>query len=94
MVKAADEARLPLEGLSDKEVNRLIVETRLSVTGSAVPTPESLAVICEIANRELGLRPYQVQMLSALALIHGYLAEIDTGEGKTLSIALAAAFKA
>ncbi|MDB4127617.1 prepilin peptidase [bacterium] len=94
LVKAADEARLSLEGLTDKELNRLVVETRLSVSGSTVPAPESLAVICEIARRELGLTPYRVQMLSALALIHGYLAEIDTGEGKTLSIALAAAFEA
>jgi preprotein translocase subunit SecA len=93
LVEAADKAREPLEDLGDKELNKLVAEARLTVAGTSLPTPESLALICEVARRELGLTPYRVQMLSALALIDGYLAEIDTGEGKTLSIALAAAFE-
>lgn len=92
-VEKAVVAREELESLDEKALNRLIAETRLTVTGESTPTAESLALICEVARRELGLTPYRVQMLSALALIHGYLAEIDTGEGKTLSIALAAAFE-
>ncbi len=94
VVKAAEIERQPLGDLSDKEINRLIAESRLEVTGNDSPHPKVLALICEVARRELGLTPYCVQMLSALALINGYLAEIDTGEGKTLSIALAAAFEA
>ena len=94
LVEAAGRIRSELESRDDKEINRLIRETRIVVTPEVEPTAESLALICEVARRELKLTPYPVQMLSAIALIKGYLAEIDTGEGKTLSIALAAAFEA
>ena len=94
VVKAAEIERKRLQDFTNKEINRLVVESRLKVRGDSSPDPDVLALICEVARRELGLTPYQVQMLSALALINGYLAEIDTGEGKTLSIALAAAFEA
>ena len=71
----------------------MILSTKATVTPISEPTAESLGLIFEVARRELKLTPYRVQMLSAIALIKGYLAEIDTGEGKTLSIALAAAFE-
>jgi preprotein translocase subunit SecA len=51
----------------------------------------ALPVVAEAARRELGLTPYPVQFQGALALLHGTLAEMATGEGKTLTIALAAA---
>ncbi|WP_428388679.1 helicase-related protein [Mucisphaera sp.] len=44
----------------------------------------ALAVVIELADRHLGLRPYPVQVASALAMIDGCLAEVATGEGKTL----------
>lgn len=50
----------------------------------------ALPVVAEAARRELGLSPYTVQFQGALALLHGTLAEMATGEGKTLTIALAA----
>jgi preprotein translocase subunit SecA len=50
----------------------------------------ALALVGEMAARQLGLRPYPVQMLGALALGDGYLAEMATGEGKSLTVALAA----
>lgn len=93
LVKAAEVEQKSLVDLSDKEINQLVVEIRPEVTGTSLPTSKALALLCEVSRRELGLTPYRVQMLSALALIDGYLAEIDTGEGKTLSIALAAAFE-
>jgi preprotein translocase subunit SecA len=45
----------------------------------------------EAARRALGERPYDVQMLGTLAMLSGLIAEMATGEGKTLSGALAAA---
>lgn len=51
---------------------------------------EALAVVGEVAARELGLRPYPVQLMGALALHQGWLAEMATGEGKTLTVAMAA----
>ncbi len=52
--------------------------------------PAALAAIREAAFRTIGLRPYPVQLLGALALDSGFLAEMATGEGKTLTAACAA----
>ena len=52
--------------------------------------PEALALIAEAAARLLGLRPYAVQILGAIIIHHGYLAEMATGEGKSLTACLAA----
>jgi preprotein translocase subunit SecA len=45
----------------------------------------------EAARRALGERPYDVQLVGTLAMLSGYVAEMATGEGKTLAGALAAA---
>ncbi len=50
----------------------------------------ALAAIREAADRRLGLRPFPVQLMGALALHRGFLAEMATGEGKTLTAGLAA----
>ena len=52
--------------------------------------PEALALIAEAAARFLGMRPYAVQILGAIIIHHGYLAEMATGEGKSLTACLAA----
>ncbi|WP_093257017.1 accessory Sec system translocase SecA2 [Thermostaphylospora chromogena] len=52
---------------------------------------EFCAIVREAARRTLGLRPYDVQLVGTLALLAGHVAEMATGEGKTLSGALAAA---
>ncbi|MCL4179341.1 MAG: hypothetical protein KJ072_16560 [Verrucomicrobia bacterium] len=49
-----------------------------------------LAAIREMAERKLGLRPFPVQLMGALALHRGFLVEMATGEGKTLTAGLAA----
>ena len=51
---------------------------------------EALALVGQVAYRVLGMRPYPVQFMGALSLHHGWLAEMATGEGKTLTVALAA----
>ncbi|MDX1763069.1 MAG: hypothetical protein R3231_01980, partial [bacterium] len=51
---------------------------------------EALALVAEASSRVLGLRPYPVQIIGALALWKGYLAEMATGEGKSLTASLAA----
>jgi len=48
------------------------------------------AAIREVAHRETGERPYQVQMMGALGLYMGQIVEMVTGEGKTLTAAVAA----
>ena len=52
---------------------------------------EFCAVGREAARRALGERPYDVQLLGPLVMLDGHVAEMATGEGKTLSGALAAA---
>jgi preprotein translocase subunit SecA len=47
--------------------------------------PEAFATVREAANRVLGQRPYDVQVLGGLALHSGEIAEMRTGEGKTLT---------
>ena len=51
----------------------------------------ALPLVVEVARRTTGLRAYRTQVAGALALGEGRLAEMATGEGKTLTIALAAA---
>jgi preprotein translocase subunit SecA len=57
--------------------------------------PADDAAICalgrEAARRGLGQRPFDVQLVGTLAMLSGQVAEMATGEGKTLSGALAAA---
>ena len=50
--------------------------------------PEAFAAVCEASRRVLGMFPYDVQILGGIALHQGYLAEMNTGEGKTLCAAL------
>jgi preprotein translocase subunit SecA len=53
---------------------------------------KALAVVAECARRLLGLRAHTVQLMGSLAAIRGGLIEMATGEGKTLSVSLAAVF--
>ncbi|MEU3166928.1 accessory Sec system translocase SecA2 [Streptosporangium sp. NPDC006930] len=53
--------------------------------------PEFCAIVREAARRTLDLRPYDVQLVGMLAMLSGNVAEMATGEGKTLSGAMAAA---
>ena len=46
--------------------------------------PEAFAAIREAADRVLGLRPYPVQIIGGVVLHQGRIAEMKTGEGKTL----------
>jgi preprotein translocase subunit SecA len=52
--------------------------------------PEAFAVAREGARRTLGQRPYEVQLMGGAALHLGYIAEMKTGEGKTLACVLPA----
>lgn len=52
---------------------------------------EAIAVASRASNLALGLTPYPVQILAAFVVASGHVAEMQTGEGKTLSIALAGA---
>ncbi|OMQ08369.1 accessory Sec system translocase SecA2 [Corynebacterium amycolatum] len=57
----------------------------------ATDAPELLAALREVSQRTLSMRPFDVQLQGALALMEGDVVQMATGEGKTLSGALAAA---
>jgi preprotein translocase subunit SecA len=82
-LEAWDDQRLQAESL------RLQEEAR-----SGTPLDELLvdayALVCEAAKRTLGLQPYDVQIMAAIALHERYLIEQHTGEGKTLSAVMPA----
>ncbi|MDA0679089.1 MAG: preprotein translocase subunit SecA [Proteobacteria bacterium] len=52
--------------------------------------PEAFAVAREAARRSLGMRPFDVQLIGGMVLHHGNIAEMRTGEGKTLVATLPA----
>ncbi len=72
-----------LRGLTDSELT--------AAAQAAGDDAEICACGREAARRALGERPYDVQLLGTLAMLSGLVAEMATGEGKTLSGALAAA---
>ncbi len=67
-----------------------------ATTGAAQPPSvvEIFSLAAEIAARVLGLRMFDVQILGALALQRGHIAEMQTGEGKTLAAVPAAVWYA
>lgn len=76
-----------MKQLSDEELSHLTVKfkERLAAGESLDDLlPEAYAAICEADYRILGMAPYDVQILGGIALHRGYLAEMNTGEGKTL----------
>ena len=52
--------------------------------------PEAFAVVREASRRTLGMRPFRVQMIGGVVLHQGRIAEMKTGEGKTLTATLPA----
>ena len=90
-----------LDQLSNKEIRqeslKLIEKVRSNEHISTAITegeiveelPLAFALAKEAAKRTLGLRPFDVQLIGALALHKGMIAEMKTGEGKTLVAAIA-----
>jgi preprotein translocase subunit SecA len=84
--------------LSNQELHDRLMEFREQFRRGGKNVPDllvpSLAALREASDRFLGLRPFVVQLVGALAMHRGYLAEMATGEGKTLTAGLAAALAA
>lgn len=77
-----------VKNLSDYELKNKTVEfkNRLSKGETTEDIlPEAFAVCCEADYRVLGMFPFDVQILGGIALHLCYLAEMNTGEGKTLT---------
>ncbi|MDP2711244.1 MAG: preprotein translocase subunit SecA [Solirubrobacteraceae bacterium] len=56
--------------------------------------PETFALVREIGKREMGMRHFDVQLIGGMVLHNGSIAEMKTGEGKTLTATLAVVLNA
>lgn len=77
----------PLEALNDEKVEDIHDKVREKKRINAVLEPilpEAFAVMREAAKRSVGERHFDVQLLGGIALHNGAIAEMRTGEGKTL----------
>jgi preprotein translocase subunit SecA len=70
-----------------------VAALRARLRGGITPASaaHSFALIRAVATRQLGLTPYDVQLMAAWSMLRGRMTELATGEGKTLAASLAAA---
>jgi preprotein translocase subunit SecA len=81
-----------MELLSDAELQSKTLEFRSRIAaGESLDKiqPEAFAVVREAAKRVTGMFPFRVQIMGAAALHDGNIAEMKTGEGKTLTSTMA-----
>src|SRR5207247_1752613 len=97
----AGRSRVALEGLAGdarvEEIARMLAGERVTDTapgqaGESVDAllPEAFAVARDAARRTVGMRPFDVQLIGGMVLHEGKIAEMATGEGKTLVATLPA----
>ena len=82
-----------VKALSDEDIRAKTDEFRSRLgDGASVDDilPEAFAVAREAARRTLGMRPFDVQLIGGMVLHQGNIAEMRTGEGKTLVATLPA----
>ncbi|WP_107765112.1 preprotein translocase subunit SecA [Nocardioides terrigena] len=87
IVKAVNAIEDDFVAMSDDELRAMTVEFRERLDkGEALDDlmPEAFATVREASKRVLGMRPFDVQIMGAAALHLGNIAEMKTGEGKTL----------
>lgn len=88
ILEKVKKAQTVVRTLSDDALSGKTAEFRRRIAGGTSTNhilPEAYAVVCEADRRILGKAPYDCQILGAIALHYGYLAEMNTGEGKTLT---------
>ncbi len=87
----AQEAKMQAMSASDLAAQTAVFRRRLEQGAPLLSLiPEAFATVREVARRELGMRHFDVQILGGTALAHGSIAEMKTGEGKTLVATLPA----
>lgn len=94
MVPAIVAAGAALQPLSDAAFDAHLDALRTQLLmhpDDAGALVDAFAAICEAAARTIGQRPFETQILGGLAVYHGEIAEMQTGEGKTLTAVLPAA---
>src|SRR2546430_8555725 len=92
-VEATNALEPSVQALGDAELGAKTDELRKRLdAGASVDEllPEAFAVAREAARRTVGMRPFDVQLIGGMVLHEGKIAEMATGEGKTLVATLPA----
>ncbi|MBA3701273.1 MAG: preprotein translocase subunit SecA [Rubrobacteraceae bacterium] len=87
-VEAVSALEPEIEKLSDSQLREKTDEFRERLaTGETIDDllPEAFAVVREVSRRTLGMRPFDEQVMGGIVLHEGKIAEMKTGEGKTLA---------
>ena len=90
-VSASAEFDAKAADLDDEQLRKATGLLHLKNLAESKDIPQFLAIAREASERTTGLRPFDVQLLGALRMLAGDVVEMATGEGKTLSGAIAAA---
>ena len=91
LVDAINELEPGVQGLSDEQLRAKTDEFRARLgKGETMDDilPEAFAVVREAARRHVGMRHFDVQLIGGIVLHQGKIAEMKTGEGKTLVASL------
>ncbi|HEY1685272.1 MAG TPA: hypothetical protein VGG19_10955 [Tepidisphaeraceae bacterium] len=86
-----------IKNLSSSRFAEAVDEMRCAARLGRLEGPKLLraaAIARDAVVRGIGLRPFPVQIMGALAMFQGYIAEMATGEGKTLTASMAASLLA
>jgi len=86
-VKRINDLEASVKDLSDEQLRARTEEFRQRHAGGETLDdllPEAFAVVREASRRELGMRHFDVQLIGGMVLHYGKIAEMRTGEGKTL----------
>ncbi|MCI6637759.1 MAG: preprotein translocase subunit SecA [Lachnospiraceae bacterium] len=87
IVDKVESYRPAMQALSDDELRAKTKEYKDRLAGGETLDdllPEAFATVREAAKRVLGMEPYRVQIIGGIILHQGRIAEMKTGEGKTL----------
>ncbi|HKB82776.1 MAG TPA: prepilin peptidase, partial [Burkholderiales bacterium] len=95
IIAAVHEAAVGLDAIPASDLRARVDALRPTLRregfSSMAPAAEAFALVREAATRTIGLRHFDVQLVGAWAMLGGMLAEMETGEGKTLTATLTAA---
>jgi preprotein translocase subunit SecA len=87
VVEEINELEPKVSSLTDEELSKKTPEFKDKLSKGATLDDimlEAFAVVREVARRKVNMRPFDVQLIGALVLHEGKIAEMKTGEGKTL----------
>jgi preprotein translocase subunit SecA len=88
---------IPVAGLPEADLRSRAAAARARAqAGESADAllPEVFALVCELSSRLVGMRPFDIQVAAGLALHQGRLAQLATGEGKTLVAVMPATLNA